>query len=121
MSKPYWQKLQDPRWQKKRLEIMERAGFKCMDCDDSTETLSVHHSYYEKGKEPWEYHDQALHCLCAGCHEARADAERQLLLAFSRFGTSDVLTIAEGILYAANAGLAGKAIRHGIDLERSGA
>lgn len=43
----------DPRWQKKRLEIMERDGWKCVSCGDSEEMLSVHHVSYS-GSEDWE-------------------------------------------------------------------
>lgn len=31
--------------------------------------LHVHHTYYQKGKLPWEYPDSSLQCLCASCHE----------------------------------------------------
>lgn len=43
MSKTsYYEQLKDPRWQKKRLEIMNRANFKCEECGDSENMLSVH-------------------------------------------------------------------------------
>jgi hypothetical protein len=66
---PYWEKLCDPRWQKKRLEIMERDGFECTDCGGKTKTLNVHHKYYQKGLSPWEYPDESLTTLCEKCHE----------------------------------------------------
>ena len=59
---------QDPRWQKKRLQIMERDEFKCVDCEDSTATLNVHHSYYVKGRKCWQYPLFALKTLCHKCH-----------------------------------------------------
>lgn len=68
-AKTYWEKLKDPRWQKKRLEVLERAEWKCEHCGDSASTLHVHHGYYEKGLEPWEYHNSTLWALCEGCHE----------------------------------------------------
>jgi len=49
-QKQYWQKLQDPRWQRKRLEILNRAEFCCESCGDTESQLQVHHGYYEKGK-----------------------------------------------------------------------
>lgn len=64
----YSQKLKDPRWQKKRLEVMERAGFKCQTCGESTKTLNVHHVNYRKGAEPWEYDLGDLACVCEDCH-----------------------------------------------------
>lgn len=71
MAKEYvsWrQKLLDPRWQKKRLEIMQRAGFRCESCGDGSKTLHIHHGFYE-GRDPWEYPDWSLWCLCGECHE----------------------------------------------------
>lgn len=69
MAKSYYEKLKDPRWQKKRLKILERAGFKCEYCGASDKTLHVHHGYYEKWLDPWEYEDSTLWCLCVDCHE----------------------------------------------------
>ncbi len=60
--------LKDPRWQKKRLEILQRDGFKCTNCGDDSHTLHVHHLYYTKGLKPWEYPDDALVTLCERCH-----------------------------------------------------
>ena len=68
--KTYAEKLKDPRWQRKRLEIMQRDGFGCTFCGDEESTLNVHHHYYEKGMSPWEYPNEALTTLCEGCHRA---------------------------------------------------
>jgi 5-methylcytosine-specific restriction endonuclease McrA len=65
----YWQKLQDPRWQRKRLEVMERANFSCQGCGATDKKLNVHHGYYERGLEPWEYDLATLWCMCDECHE----------------------------------------------------
>lgn len=67
-KKTYWEKLQDPRWQKKRLQVMERAGFRCEYCGTETKQLHVHHGYYHKGQEPWEHDIKSLWCLCQECH-----------------------------------------------------
>lgn len=67
----YSDKLKDPRWQKKRLEVLERAGWKCQVCDNDKDTLHVHHLAY-KG-EPWDAPDELLECLCEGCHNWRED------------------------------------------------
>ena len=64
----YSEKLRDPRWQKKRLEIMERDGFSCRRCRGASQTLNVHHLYYEDGKNPWDYPDASLVTLCEDCH-----------------------------------------------------
>lgn len=67
--KTYWEKLQDPRWQKKRLEILQRDGFRCRVCGDDKSTLNVHHQTYFKNKEPWEYEYHFLHTTCKKCHK----------------------------------------------------
>lgn len=65
----YSDKLRDPRWQRKRLEIMQRDGFKCQECGRTTETLHVHHLRYPKGVEPWDVRSELLVTLCHYCHE----------------------------------------------------
>jgi hypothetical protein len=74
----YAEKLLDPRWQKKRLEVMERAGFECESCGAGDKTLTVHHSYYEWGLEPWEYPNESLHCFCQPCHHKAQELYRSL-------------------------------------------
>lgn len=64
--KTYSEKLKDPRWQKKRLEVFERAGWMCQLCGSETSTLHVHHPKYARAKEPWEYEN--LISLCENCH-----------------------------------------------------
>lgn len=64
----YGELLKHPNWQKKRLEVMQFANFKCQLCGESEKMLNVHHSKYEKGKKPWEYPTNALICLCEDCH-----------------------------------------------------
>lgn len=68
-KKTYYEKLKDPRWQKKRLEILERDRFKCKVCGCADQELHVHHGYYEKNLEPWEYDESTLHTLCLECHK----------------------------------------------------
>lgn len=64
----YWAKLKDPRWQKKRLEILSIHNFACQECGSPDDTLHVHHPFYEKNKEPWDYDASALMCVCENCH-----------------------------------------------------
>lgn len=64
----FWKAYQRPEWQRCRLETMERAGWRCEACHEESEQLHVHHAYYEKGRKPWEYPDDALICLCHECH-----------------------------------------------------
>lgn len=65
----YAAKLRDPRWQKKRLEVLELAGWVCQMCGDGKSTLHVHHKQYLRGFEPWDYDTDQLASLCAQCHE----------------------------------------------------
>lgn len=96
----YSEKLKDPRWQKKRLEIFQRDEFMCVRCFDGENTLSVHHCAYEKGKEPWEYDDDDLLTLCQNCHDIeyseRPLIEKSLLFALrkKKFMADDVQRIA---------------------------
>ena len=90
----YEETLRNPRWQKKRLGVLERAGWRCEWCGGRDEELQVHHGYYGKTAEgerrkPWEYPDESLYCLCDSCHEkaesARAGVYFQLAKIHPRF------------------------------------
>jgi hypothetical protein len=65
----FWEKYKDPRWQRRRLEVMQNVGFCCEGCGSTTKTLNVHHKFYRKGRDPWQYNDDELMCLCEDCHE----------------------------------------------------
>jgi ssDNA-binding Zn-finger/Zn-ribbon topoisomerase 1 len=63
----------DPRWQRKRLEIMKRDGFRCVACGDANSTLNVHHGRYESESfppAPWKTADEYMQTLCEKCHTA---------------------------------------------------
>jgi len=64
----YSDKLKDPRWQKKRLEIFQRDDWGCVRCQNDKITLHIHHKEYIAGKDPWEYLDSDLETLCELCH-----------------------------------------------------
>lgn len=68
-SSSYSEKLKDPRWQKRRLKVMEYAHWRCQICGAKDNTLHCHHSYYTRGKLPWQYPDGAIICICDTCHE----------------------------------------------------
>ena len=74
----YLEKLKDPRWQKKRLEIMQRDGFQCTCCGDTETEIHVHHSYYEFGKEVWEYPEESLFTLCSSCHYQHTLSQKRI-------------------------------------------
>lgn len=81
----YSEKLRDPRWQRRRLEIMQRDDFACCECHATHKTLNVHHRFYLRGLSPWEYKPEWLQTLCEDCHDAREASieklHRSLLLA----------------------------------------
>ena len=65
----YKEKLKHPKWQKKRLEILQRDDFKCSVCGNDEKTLHVHHKKYIKGRQPWDYGDENFSTLCEDCHK----------------------------------------------------
>jgi hypothetical protein len=75
----YSQKLRDPRWQKRRLEILQRDNFTCRICDDKEKTLHVHHRRYIPGHEPWDYIDELLVTLCEDCHSDETEQWKNVI------------------------------------------
>lgn len=73
----YSKKLKDPRWQKKRLEILERDDWSCQKCSDTESTLVVHHRRYIYGKDPWDYPNYMLVTLCESCHETERETRQE--------------------------------------------
>jgi len=65
----YSEQLKDPRWQKKRMEVLSRDKFTCRECGNTKKTLHVHHRYYCSHRMPWEYPDFCFVTLCSKCHE----------------------------------------------------
>lgn len=99
----YIEKLKDPRWQKKRLEILERDNWACQRCGDDQNTLHVHHRIYHKGKDPWDIESEFLVTLCAVCHEEESiywqDLESDIVKIFKeKFLAVDVHTIMNGFI-----------------------
>jgi len=66
VKKVYGEKLKDPRWQKLRLQVMNRDGFCCKLCHDQKSTLNIHHLKYVR--EPWDCPAEFLITLCEDCH-----------------------------------------------------
>jgi hypothetical protein len=103
--KSYSEKLKDPRWQKKRLEVMERAGFACESCGNKTETLHIHHGYYERKLNPWDYDAYTLHCLCGTCHQSVQEALEEIHKLIA--GVDPVTITNRDLVQIANAAIAG--------------
>lgn len=82
----YSELLRDPRWQKKRLTILERDQFSCAECGNTKKTLHVHHRYYVSGRLPWEYPGFCYQTLCKPCHDrVKTLAEERRIDGFGMF------------------------------------
>ena len=95
----YAKKYLDPRWQKKRLEVLDWYGWNCQMCGDGDSTLHVHHRYYRWGNDPWDYPNEALAVLCEKCHELEspcvAPAKKMLVEKVSEhLFSDDIVTLA---------------------------
>lgn len=62
----YSEQLAHPKWQRKRLEILERDNFTCTLCGDTETTLHIHHDKY--GKFAWSVNNKYLKTRCSHCH-----------------------------------------------------
>lgn len=88
--KDYWELLRDPRWQRRRLEILNRSNFRCEMCDAADKTLNVHHRLYRKNAMPWEYTDEELQSLCEDCHERHHQQSKRLKDVLAKLPDSDL-------------------------------
>lgn len=104
----YWELLKHPQWQRKRLEVLTRSNFSCENCGATDKTLNVHHSYYEKGKKPWEYQADTLQSLCEDCHK---DAQDWMTLLHRQIGSMPLDEQEE--LYGVALGMAAERLNDG--------
>ncbi len=103
MGKKYLEKLKDPKWQKKRLEILERDNWSCQSCGDNKSTLHVHHKRYLPGKDPWDIPANLLITLCEECHHGERESWQEHMSALEdalkeNFLSDHVYSFASGIL-----------------------
>lgn len=104
----YSEKLRDPRWQKKRLKILERDGFACVSCESGLQdgkTLHVHHKRY--ANNPWDVADDDLETLCEACHAETTErfAELKRISAYLNATTVGyVAGFAKGVVQAFEGG-----------------
>lgn len=78
----YAEKLKDPRWQKKRLQILEREKFTCQYCSDTETELHIHHLRYPKSGDPWDVNDSDLMVLCKHCHNIEESYKKNDAIVF---------------------------------------
>ena len=65
----YAEQIKHPKWQKKRLEVLEHYNFTCQECGEKEKELHVHHPFYKKNVMIWDYAIGELMCLCCDCHK----------------------------------------------------
>jgi hypothetical protein len=70
----YHQQLRDPRWEKLRLEVLQRDDWRCQEpaCahrHNARVMLVVHHKQCLPGRDPWDYPAENLITLCEKCHD----------------------------------------------------
>ena len=74
------------------LSAMERDGFKCYLCGSDKDTLHVHHLWYEKDRDPWDYLDVCYLTLCQECHQVEHESAEKMkkmgIRDFKRLGIS---------------------------------
>jgi len=65
-------------WREKSKAVIAKSP-RCEKCKRTGRRLAVHHRYYEYGRLPWDYPDEAYMVVCSGrCHrEADEDREEQ--------------------------------------------
>ncbi len=71
----YSEKLKNPLWQRKRLEVLNRDNFTCQICKSTDKNLQVHHRHYLTAREPWDYPNELLVTLCYECHKKEEELE----------------------------------------------
>lgn len=90
----YQEQIKSPKWQKRRLEILNRDKFTCQICGDKESELHVHHIAYLKGRMAWDYNDKLLATVCSECHDSihtmNYDAQIIIFRLFKKFGTDAV-------------------------------
>lgn len=99
--KNYKSQYLHPKWQKRRLEMLEYASFQCQECEDTETTLHVHHKCYVKGRDIWDYSDDELIVLCDECHKHehfKKDALAGLIGKLEPWQISDLICIVAGML-----------------------
>lgn len=80
----YAELLKHPLWQRRRLEVLSRADFRCERCGNAEQQLHAHHKTYVRGRDPWDYEDELLECLCDPCHGLAHQHQERLNLVLAQ-------------------------------------
>ena len=95
----YQEQIKDPRWQKRRLSILERDEFMCQSCGNTEEELQVHHIIYYQNRMIWDYEDDELLTLCSTCHKNVTEEKKSVKSKIDLFYTDiDSLSILNEIV-----------------------
>lgn len=65
----YYKELKNPKWFKRREEILKLDDNTCCYCE-TKDNLQVHHKEYLGNMKAWEYTDKLLITVCKSCHES---------------------------------------------------
>lgn len=97
----YSEKLRDPRWQRRRLEIFQREDFRCVICRRADKNIQAHHLIYLK-RDPWDYPLDMFQTLCDDCHEERQEltdkASNSLRIALAKIPTQRLEVVAQRLI-----------------------
>lgn len=91
----YQEQIKSPKWQRRRLEILNRDNFTCQICGCQEKTLNVHHLMYDKNKEIWDYDDWQLITLCEDCHDNEHNSELKNIMNIIKSLQSKGITLFE--------------------------
>lgn len=87
-ARSYAEKLRDPRWQRRRLEIFQRDNWKCQLCSRTDLELHLHH-LYRTTEDPWDEPDLHLLTVCQLCHDQQPGNPRGAFVNPKRLYTTD--------------------------------
>jgi hypothetical protein len=73
--------MQNPKWEHFRQQVFAAKGAACEECG-RVDGLEIHHPYYRRGRDPWQYGTNEVRVLCGEHHEAAAKLEDSAMLAF---------------------------------------
>lgn len=95
----YSELLLDPRWQRKRLKVLERDCWTCQCCGATEDNLQVHHLKYMK--MPWDVPYMYLVTLCKDCHGKVSDRRlmSEIRTEMSHNLTSDLYVLKNHVRY----------------------
>jgi hypothetical protein len=65
----FTQKFHDPRWIKKRTELLHAYDFTCVKCGAANGHALVHRIKHVPHLDPWNYPDHLLQVLCRDCQK----------------------------------------------------